>query len=347
MTTPTNSNEQSNILIVKEPEARTWQVMKRSAYNEDGSLWFPTRLTEQWLLDQKAELKPYLFASQYLNEYISSEDRRFRPEWIKYKPFYLEYMEGKLQIVEEHDRDYRLNHIRPVNVFTCVDPAISDRKYADYTGITTVAVDETANYYILESRRVRGGAETVISETASEIKRWHTGVLGVETVAYQKALKQWMHVAFKDMGIAIAIQELKSGTGTGKNARIENMEPAFATGRVWIRKGVSPNLEHELLNWRPLQDSGHDDLIDSLSFCIQIAFPSSSGGQADKDGAWHDMDPKDRLKIRTKQEKFMQDMDRQVAAPSSNSNLTTGWDQMPGQRLPVVSSRKIITTEEK
>src|SRR6266513_5692666 len=99
MTTPTNSNEQSNILIVKEPEARTWQVMKRSAYNEDGSLWFPTRLTEQWLLDQKAELKPYLFASQYLNEYISSEDRRFRPEWIKYKPFYLEYMEGKLQIV--------------------------------------------------------------------------------------------------------------------------------------------------------------------------------------------------------------------------------------------------------
>lgn len=330
---------------IKEPEGRVWQVMKRSAYNDDGTLWFPSRLTEQWLSDQKAELKPYLFASQYLNEYISSEDRRFRPEWIKYKEFYLEYMEGRLQLIEEHDRDYRLAHIRPVNVFTCVDPAISDRKYADYTGITTVAMDEVGNYYILESRRVRGGAETVIKETADEIKRYHTGVLGIETVAYQKALKQWMTVAFKDMGIAIGIQELRSGTGTGKNARIENMEPAFAAGRVWLRKGIQNTLEHELLNWRPLQASGHDDLIDSLSFCIQIAFPTRTG-QADKDGSWHDMDPKERKKIKAKQDKFMQDMDREVQTQSSNTNLTTGWDQMPGQLLPVVSSRKIITTAE-
>jgi phage terminase large subunit-like protein len=314
---------------VKEPTGRVWQVMKRSAFNEDGSLWFPSRLTAQWLADQKAELKPYLFASQYLNEYISSEDRRFKPEWIKYKPFYLEYMEGRLQLVEEHDRDYRLPHIRPVNVFTCVDPAISDRKYADYTGITTVAVDEVLNFYVLDSRRVRGGAETVINETATEIKRWHSGVLGVETVAYQKALKQWMDVAFKDLGIAIGITELKSGTGTGKNARIENMEPAFATGRVWLRKGIAPTLEHELLNWRPLQDSGHDDLIDSLSFCMQVAYPATLGQAAKDRGSWHDMDPKEREKIRQKNERFMADMDRQANRAPVASNFTTGWEAPP------------------
>jgi hypothetical protein len=72
---------------VKEPERRVWQVMKRAAHNPDGSLWFPTRLTAEWLADQKASLSPYLYASQYENEYISSEDRRFKPEWIHYKDF--------------------------------------------------------------------------------------------------------------------------------------------------------------------------------------------------------------------------------------------------------------------
>ena len=332
--------------ITKEPEGRIWQVMKRSAYNEDGSLWFPNRLTEQWLADQKAELKPYLFASQYLNEYISSEDRRFKLEWLHYKDFYLEFMEGRLQLIEENERDYHLPHIRPVNVFTCVDPAISDRKYADFTGIATVAVDQVLNYYVLECRRVRGGAEVVIDEILNEIKRWHSGVLGIETVAYQKALKQWLDIILRERGIAIALKELKSGSGAGKNSRIENMSPAFANGKIYLRKGIAPHLEHELLNWRPLQDSGHDDLIDALSHAIAIGFPSSLG-QSIGDAIWHDLDPKEREKLRQKKERFMADMERQEGRTDRNTNFSTGWDQPPGYKSPVgVSTRKTITRAE-
>jgi phage terminase large subunit-like protein len=242
-------------------------------------------------------------------------------------------MEGRLQLVEEHERDYQLPHIRPVNVFTCVDPAISDRKYSDYTGIATVAVDQFLNYYVLECRRVRGGADTVIEEVVAEVKRWNPAVLGIETVAYQKALKQWLHVVLEERGIRVAIQELRSGVGAGKNSRIEKMSSPFAFGKVWIRKGVAPFLEHELLNWRPQVDSGHDDLIDALSHVFAIAYPATTGQKYGGDTVWHDMDPKDREKIRKEKERFMEDMDRQ-SGRTTNSNFTTGWDEPPGYSFP-------------
>jgi hypothetical protein len=315
----------------KEPPRRVWQVLKRSAFNEDGSLWFPSRLTESWLADQKAELKPYLFASQYLNEYISSEDRRFRPEWIRYKPFYLEYVEGRIHLVEEFDRDYQFHHIRPVNVFTAVDPAISDRKYADYTGISTVAVDQHLNYYVLESRRVRGGVDAVIPEILAEIRIWSSGLLIIETNAFQKAYKKWLELKFEEERVAIAIKEVKSGVGTGKDARIENMTTPFANLKVWIRSGIAPYLEHELLNWRPKQDSGHDDLIDSLAFAFENSFPTTLGQLVPNDSNWHDMDPKERQKLRARKDALASQMERQSdrSGASRQTNFSTGWDAPP------------------
>ncbi len=272
---------------------RTWQVLQRSAYNPDGSLWFPTRLTEEWLEDQRATLGPWLFSSQYLNEPVAQEDRRFQPEWIIYKDGYVEYAEGRLYLVLAED-----GKLRPLNVFTTVDPAISDRRYADFTGIVTIGAYLPDRWIVLSARRVRGGAHVVLDEIVREIRTWRPAIIGVETVAYQKALKEFLIDRLNREDLRISIAELKTGTGRSKRARIEGLVPYFSQGRIIIKKGVGKELEFELLSWTPAAEQGRDDLIDALSHQVNLAFPAGNTGQLAHGADWFDLPPDERKKIR-------------------------------------------------
>lgn len=281
---------------------RVWKVLKRAAINEAGELWFPQRLSREFLDQQKQSIGPYLFASQYLLTHIAPEDRRFLPEWLQYFQGYLVRSEGYHSLVIEKTqgapRFLDRGRLLPVNVSTSIDPAITDDRKSDYTGIVTNAVDPLGRWYILSARRFRGGANEVIDQVIEEIKKYAPHIVGIESVAFQKALKEFLVSRLRDEGIITSIQELTSTVGRGKRARIEGLVPKFANREVFLNNTLGPELERELLSWSPKRELPHDDVIDALSFQLDIAIPAASGGQRAPSGEWYDLHPEERRRIR-------------------------------------------------
>jgi phage terminase large subunit-like protein len=253
--------------------------------------------------------------SQYLNQAIAREEQRFLPEWIVRRDMFLEASEGRLHV-------WAGNKLIPVNVFTAVDPALSSRETADFTGIVSIAVDPLGTWYVLSARRFRGAAHVVIEEVIKEIKQWHTGVLGVEVIAFQAALKDFLLVRLAELNIRVQLVELKTGSGRGKRSRIEGLVPLFAGGRVYIREGVGSELEEELLMWSPVKETGHDDVIDALSHLSSFSFPASVEGQKDLGFQWADLPPKERERLRRAKG---QDLEEGLTG-NSRLALRTGWE---------------------
>lgn len=44
----------------------SWNVVYRGAYNKDGSLFFPEKLSQDFLESAKRTMGSYIFANQYL-----------------------------------------------------------------------------------------------------------------------------------------------------------------------------------------------------------------------------------------------------------------------------------------
>lgn len=274
-----------------------WQILQRAAYNPDGTLWFPQLLTREFLEEKRARLGPYLFSAQYLLQAIAQEDQRFLPAWIQYRDIQLIAAEGKVQLSVDGGPGF------PVSITTTVDPAISQTKGSDYTGIVTVATDSAGRWYVLSARRIKGSAEEVINEIVREVRTYFTGIVGIEAVAYQKALKEFLDRRFYEEGLLVATRELISGSGRSKRTRIEGLVPKFSQGEVFLRIGIGPELEQELLSWTPAQELRHDDLIDALSHQLTLALPPSPRGGATVVGAsWWDLPPEERARWRRQHE---------------------------------------------
>lgn len=301
-----------------EATGRVWKVLLRSAYNDDGSLWFPKRLSAEHLAAERKTMGPYRFASQYLNQAIAKEEQRFMPEWLIYKPIYLEASEGHLHV-------WYGNSLEPVNVFTTCDPAISKKQYADYTALVTIAVDQLNRWYVLSARRFRGGAHEIIDEIVKEIRQYHPGVLGVETIAFQAALRDFLLDRLRELSIRCQVVELKTGSGRGKRSRIEGLVPVFSAGRVFLREGIGPELGDELLLWSPAKETGHDDIVDALSHHGTLAFPAHPDGQTDFGFEHHDLSPAQRRKIKQEKDRVEQE---------AQGRSRTGYDRRPSAPYP-------------
>lgn len=277
---------------------RKWKAIVRPAISEAGKLWFPQRLNYDFLEQQRRTLGPYLYSAQYLLQYIAPEDRRFEPDWIQTFKGKLITSEGYHGLIIDGKG---FSKTVPVFVSTTVDPAISDDKKGDYTAIVTVATDPAGTWYILSARRFRGGANRVIEEVLREIREFSPAIVGIETVAYQKAIKEFLVERLRLDNIYVGVKELQSTVGRGKKARIEGLVPKLASKTVYFYYALGPELEKEILSWSPSQELPYDDLIDALSFQLEVAVASSPNGQRVLSGNWHDLTPDDRHKIKTQQ----------------------------------------------
>lgn len=254
------------------PGKRNFVVIQRGATKEGGELWFPERLTEEFLESQKERLGPYLYSVLYQNEPVAPEDIRFLPSWIIYEPFKY-YWDGYTRVL----RPTKGLEV-PVYVTTTVDPAFTDQKYSDYTGIITVGCSPDNDWFILSARRVRGGVDKVSAECIREVREYRPYKLAIEKLAIQYAFKDILIQRFREDGLVTSITELPSHSRAGKHIRIENLVPRFADGKVFFQKGLGPELEHELRQWSPRGKQDHDDLIDALSHQLTVSRPAPVSG---------------------------------------------------------------------
>lgn len=201
------------------------------------------------------------FASQYLNNPIDEENQVFKKEYFKYY---------------EHrpDRLY---------VSMTIDPAISEKQSADYFSINVSGMDENYKIYVLDTLKGHWKVAESIDNIFTMYEKWHPHVVGLETVAYQKALKSWLEEKMRERGTYFPIEELKRNTNESKEFRIKALEPFYRDGLIFHASWMK-SLEEELLQF---PKGKHDDEIDALASQLSLLVPGDTqGSEGVPSGSW-------------------------------------------------------------
>jgi len=234
-----------------EEERDSFSIHKRSAILGDGSLLFPSRLTRDFLEQQKKAQGTALWSCQYQNEPIDQDSAMFKSSWIKYY---------------EHS-PLALRH------FIVLDPAGGNTKAADFNGIIVAGIDFENNIYIKEAIADKSTIADLLHLIFKLVEQYNIqedGCLGLETAAMQQTLKFIFTEEMNKKNFYFSIKELKPHTNKSKANRIKALQPYFENGKIFCKK------EHDQLVDQIIRfpKTRHDDLIDSLAYVLEIMAPA-------------------------------------------------------------------------
>jgi predicted phage terminase large subunit-like protein len=241
-----------------------WVTKRYKAIQDDGTALWPAWWSVEALLKEKASLESINRVSSFYREYqcqvMGDEDQLFKDKYFR-------YWDGSLINASPESTILEITHLDkvkldtpqriPVNVFMGVDPASSMQQTSDYTAILAVAVDDKLNRYVLPYIRKHLTPMRVADYIISEFKKYRPTKTRIETVGYQEMLREYLREQAYIPGL-----EIKESPRTSKSHRLEQLEPFFVQGRVFMKEDMS-ELRDELL----LYPRGkHDDLLDALYY---------------------------------------------------------------------------------
>lgn len=221
-----------------------------------GKLYFPERLSDEFLNAQRKEQGSYIFNSQYMLEPINDSSSVFHPD-----------------IINKYERLPNMT-----DYYIIFDPAISDGTRSDPTAIVVVGVDHRANAYIVEYKRIFDMPNVVLDELFNLIVKYRSKLrkLGMETVSGYKLYMFLIKDEMKRRNVYVRLQELKT-MQVKKETRIESqLQPLFANKMLYIATDMY-ELEEELMAF-PFGE--HDDLLDCIAYLTQLLKPT--GGYTKK-----------------------------------------------------------------
>lgn len=225
------------------------KCFKRGAYNTDGSLFFPTRLTEAVLSQQQAKLGSYRFSCQFLCDPLPKEDQKFKSEWFKH------YINAPENLI----------------IKTFCDPASGQGR--DNCAIVTVGYDAPKEtFYVLDIRYSNRWSETQVAlEHGDVAARFSPRVMAMEAAALGTRYRNAIQKEFNRLGIRQSLEPVTADSHVNKKYRISGLTPLYEEGAILHRNEESfKALEKELLWFRMDTDSHADDIIDALSRCIAL-----------------------------------------------------------------------------
>ena len=207
------------------------------------------------------------FRAQYYNDPTDPDNVPVRREKFQ-------YFERKFLT---RDNGYWYYKDRRINVFAAVDFAFSLNRKADYTAIVVVGVDGENNCYVIDIDRFRTERISDYFEHILNLHaKWSFRKIRAEVTVAQSAIVKQLKEMIKDHGLSLSIDEFRPGKSHGsKQERISStLEPRYDNLQIWHYKGGNIQiLEEELSSRNP----PHDDVIDALASCIDMAIkPSTS-----------------------------------------------------------------------
>ncbi len=186
----------------------------------------------------------YLFANQYQNEVLPEGMQPLKKEWLRY---------------------YKS---LPTEKFTFgfIDPAIAQSTDADFTGVVIIDVDSDQNWYLKYAQRYKITPTEIISLVFNLHAQFKFNCLGIEDVAYQKALLYMLDEEMRRRGVVLPVKGVHPGTEKSKETRIMSLVPRFEWGRITLAQGL-----HDFeMEYSQFPRGAHDDLLDPLSQLEQI-----------------------------------------------------------------------------
>jgi predicted phage terminase large subunit-like protein len=233
-------------------------IYKKGIYKEDGSLIFPEKFDKKSIAELEKEITEQygrsFFVSQYMNEVIDEETASFKRKFLKY--------------YDELPKNYATSLV--------VDPAIAESKNADYTAFTVRAVDSQGKWFIVDVYRERGmKMHDLIERIFEYYKKWKLDGIGVETVAYQKAIKYELEFQMQKRNIYLPLYDLNTETRSSKEFRIKALVPRYEHGGIFFKKN-DEHTEYLIDEMFRFPKNSHDDLLDSLAYHLQIPITTSA-----------------------------------------------------------------------
>lgn len=230
-----------------------WAVVYEGAYKDDGTLFFPEKLSKEFLENTRKTMGVYIFTNQYLNQVIPDEDQDFKKSWLN------------------------AFHEIPPNVYTFafIDPAISLNDGADYTATVVVHVDADKNWYVDLAYRQRITAPDTVRWIFKVHETFNPLVIGIEDVAYQKSLLHFLSEEMTRSNKIIPIKGVRRANVTtsgdkrsnnSKPLRIRALVPRFEFKKIYLK----PGLDDLILELTTFPRGSHDDLLDALASIEEI-----------------------------------------------------------------------------
>ena len=225
-----------------EAEADAHGVYRRKALWP--GLWPLARLDEE-----RQRIGTLAFEQEYQANPIDDARRVFRPEWLRrYDPGELRPLEARL-----------LNLV-------AVDPA-TGKDGGDYFALWAGSLDpQTGVIYTRELTLERIGIVEQVRRIVAAFERWRPARIGIETTAYQVALKDVLEDHSRRNGLYMPLAALT--LRGSKAARIEGAAPFFENGLFRLPPVLDAEAESQLLNF---PKAAHDDAPDVCAMAIELA----------------------------------------------------------------------------
>lgn len=249
-------------LLCEMSENTEYNYFHMKAVDEGSKITISRRWNYDRLMSKKREIGSVKFLKLFQNDRTAQTGTMLKPEWLNY------YGRG-----ENSAYPVTLPPIEHLRIFMAVDPAIADKDYKeklehnnlDYFAICIMGLHaQSKRLFIVENFKDRLSLQQQLDTINAFNERYRPTKIGIESVAYQKALAQ----AAWSMDSLPPIVELKTHGGLGsKEARIEAMGAHFENGRIW----VSPDNHLFLDEYLHYPDIPHDDVLDSVELATRMA----------------------------------------------------------------------------
>ena len=256
----------------------------RPALDDKGDLYFPSRLTRDFLKEQREAQGSYIFECQYMLNPMAEDNVDFKKSWLQY--YDGSYQDGKLTVTWCSNPDIQTPFTVPVNVFTTVDPASSKKKSSDFTCSVTNAVTPDNKWFILNMVRDKLNPTERVNLVFDLHRKYKAIKTGYETVGFQESDRFYIKQRMFNENYFFALEELKTHQQR-KEDRIRAMIPRWENLQVFLPRQITHKtyegkVENMVLQFEDeflfFPGSKHDDLLDAMAYQVQIAFQPFGGG---------------------------------------------------------------------
>ena len=245
-------------------------VYKNGENANDGYLWEP-QFNEKTVTKIRKRQGIIRFSAQYLNKVVTNEEVIFPTSRINYILPSKVIIQEKTDIVrvlrtDENGNEYGVD----VKLFCVIDPAISQKKTADFSVAMIGGLDFNRTFYCLDFKFGRFLPDELIKHTYELLDKWGLNATRVETVGYQLVLIQAFKGMFHKYRPITLIEYKPKGK---KEDRIKyHLQPLFDNDQIvfmqWMRNCK------ELMDELEFFPSIHDDILDAAAMIVEIATPT-------------------------------------------------------------------------
>lgn len=197
--------------------------------------------------DKRRQLGSQVFSYEMMNMPIDDSVAEFKKEFI---------------ITAGEDDLKHINY----NTVISIDTAVSEKDSADFTGITICRVS-TDNKWYITAYKLKVNPKDLIEHIFYLWETYKPSLIGVEKTVYLLAIKPFLDDEMRRRSKFISIRELDHKQ-TQKETRIRALIPRWESKSI-VLVGNNDDLLTEM---RTFPRGNHDDVLDSLAYCEQIAY---------------------------------------------------------------------------